>query len=126
MTMKISFRLAALVAILATSSVHADWLEVFHMELNDGCTAPELQAVGDKLTKKFGADVYSVEILTNQHGATNTSVLWIGRSPDATSWGEANDTWAAEITSGGQAAELSAEIAACARNVTSGSWRSVR
>ena len=75
--------LATLVATLATSAAHADWYEIFLMDLNDGCSAPQLQAVGDKLTKKFGAEVYSVEILTNQHGATNTQVLWIGRSPDA-------------------------------------------
>jgi hypothetical protein len=124
--MKIRFLLPALIAILATPAAHADWLEVFHMELNDDCTAPELQGVGDKLTKKFGADVYSVEILTNGHGATNTSVLWIGRSPNAATWGKANDNWAAEIASGGQAAQLNAEIGGCASTVTSGSWRGVR
>ena len=124
--MKTGIALAALIFALVTPAAHADFYEIFHMKLKDGCSPAELQAVGDKLTKKFGADVYSVEIATNQHGATDTSVLWIGRSPGSRAWGGANDTWAAELSSDGESAKLSAELSACASNVTSGTWRSVR
>jgi hypothetical protein len=97
---------------LATS---ADHLDVIQFELKDGCSFEKYVAIKDDFNNQWAKDYdYRAEVLMPLQSHDLKSLYWVGRSPDATSFGRAWDAWRAESADPASvAAKLVARFAEC-------------
>jgi len=85
--------LTVLMTLMAPMTARADHLDVIYTELQEDCSFPEyLAIVGD--FNKWGADYgYQTEIAVPIQSAELGTMIWVGRSKNAETFGKAWDAW---------------------------------
>jgi hypothetical protein len=109
-------KLALFIALLSFAGyAAADHIDVLNVELRDDCTLPQyLVIIGDfnKWGEKYN---YRTEIAVPLQSNDLVTMFWMGRSPNAASFGKAWDAWRdAQADSSSMPAKLQARISECA------------
>ena len=104
--------------LLFSFSANADHLDVIPTKLQADCSLPEyLQIVNDfnEWAKSHG---YRAEIAVPLHSHDVATLIWVGRSANAETFGKAWDTWRdAQADPGSTPAKLQARLNACSEPI---------
>lgn len=116
--------LVAALALLPLA-VSADHLDVIQFELKDGCTIEEYLAIKDDFNAQWGQEYsYRAEVLVPVQSHDLKSFYWVGRSPDAASFGAAWDAWTSQSAdSSSVAAKLVARFSRCSDETSRRSYQ---
>jgi glutamate synthase domain-containing protein 1 len=112
-------RKLAFVALLALSTpALADHMDVIEFKLKDGCSFNQYMAVVSDFNAWAKDHGYRAEVAAKIQHADLTTMIWLGRSADAATFGKAWDTWRdAQANADSAPARLQARFAACSSNV---------
>ena len=106
----------SIVLLLFASCAAADHIDAIQVELRDDCTVPQyLTIIGD--FNDWGAKYnYRTEIAVPLQSNDLVTMYWMGRSPNAQSFGKAWDAWRdAQADSSSVPAKLQARLNECAK-----------
>lgn len=82
------------IALLATTTfAQAAYIDVIAIKLKPACTAGDFIKLGKAMNDWGKANDYTGEVLIQASGDQPTIMLWAGRSPSATAFGKAWDSW---------------------------------
>jgi hypothetical protein len=114
--MKVLLITALLVLPLTASAEYMDAIEV---TINEDCSVAEYVAIKNDFNSQWGeANGYLAEIATPIQGPSLTSVFWVGRTANATAFGQAWDTWRTALEDPeSTASKLSARLTKCSTNM---------
>ena len=105
---------AVLTLLVAPLSAGADMVDAITTKLNDGCDMAKYLAIVSDFNAYYKDRGYQTEILVPLHGENQGTVVWVGRSPSHTAFGQAYDHWEAErVKAGSAVAKLADRFNAC-------------
>jgi hypothetical protein len=113
-----------LIALLAFAApAMADHLDVIEGKLKDGCSFSQYMAVVNDFNawaKDYG---YHAEVAIKLQSADLTTMIWLGRSANAATFGKAWDLWRdGQAKADSMPAKLQARFDACSTNVSRRSY----
>ena len=124
-------KMKTLAALLATAflslpaAASADFVDVIESTLNDGCDMDKYLAIVNDFNAYYKDKGYQTEILLPVHAEeADGTIFWIGRSSNATTFGQAFDHWEVEVDKSGSAVnKLSDRFVECTTNVRRASYQ---
>ena len=105
--------------LLAPLAAHADYLDVITTKLNAGCSLEKYRDIVQEFRGVMTAQKYkyTVEIAVPFIGSDLDLVYWVGREPNAATFGQETDRWNAAIAKPETPeAKVNAKIAECGVN----------
>ncbi|MBF7729153.1 hypothetical protein [Pseudomonas sp. N040] len=78
---------------LCSALVQADYLDVIDVKLKPACTLKDFIALNKEMNEWGKPYNMTGEVVTSIFSDAPNSTAWVGRSPDATSFGKAWDAW---------------------------------
>ena len=119
--------LVAAAMLAAPFSATADTVDVITVTVNDDCTLEKYLAIVDDFNAYYKDRSYQTEILVPVHSADQDAVIWVGRSPSHTAFGQAYDHWEAErVKQGSKVSKLNARLEACTTTVSRSSFQTAK
>ncbi len=97
----------------------ADHIDVFEVQLNEGCSVSAYVAMKNDFNEQWGKDYgYQAEVLVPIQSNNLTSLFWVGRSANTEVFGKAWDQWNKDLADPDSlASKLLARFEECSTNI---------
>ncbi len=117
----------AVVMLAAPLPAAADVVDVITVTVNDDCTLETYLAIVDDFNAYYKDRNYQTEILVPVHDAAQDTVIWVGRAPSHTAFGQAYDHWETErVKEGSKVSKLDTRFEACTTTVSRSSFQTAK
>ena len=105
----------------------ADFVDVIQSKLNDDCSMEKYLAIVNDFNAYYKDKGYQTEILLPLHSDQVGTLFWVGRSPNAETFGKAYDHWQTEVVKDGSTvSKLSERFGKCTTDLSRFSYESAQ
>lgn len=111
-------------ALLLPTPALAEGMDVIQVKLKPGCDVTTYMAIMTDFNKTWGkAHGYSAQLAIPVHHTDLTTLIWIGTTANAETFGKAWDAWRdAQSDTNSVAAKIQARFTACSENTSRRSY----
>lgn len=113
-------KLIAIALLALPFGATADHIDVIEFKLNDGCSFAKYLEIVKDFNSQFGAKHgYKAEVFSPIQSNNMTSLFWVGRTKDTTTFGKGWDTWRTNLNDPNSVeSKLWARFLACSTNLS--------